>query len=188
MYRLWVLVGVTAAAMLASASAGDKKSEAAGDKKSDTKIETKEFEKALEWYGLKLKSSSLVDLESKGKPKADSKALKLLLEVTTDLDPKDANEARMLFTGVHAFNFKDLAKDSKAVKDEGGGVELHFYDAENVRIYHHIPGGKVEGQIKKGEVFRAILPFPTGSDLLGKTATLKVELVVPANKKKLKKE
>jgi len=183
MFRLWVIVGVTAAAIAATAtSAGDKKSEAAGEKKSDViKIETKEFEKALEeWFGLKLKSQSLVEvtkLDSKGKQdsKEKQKAMKLLLEVAQDLNGEDAAQAKLIFEDPKLGFF--------------GRVEFHCFDNEGVRIARHFASGKVEGEIKgkKGDVFRAILPLPP-EDVMSKTTTLKCELFVPDKKKKVKKE
>jgi hypothetical protein len=175
MFRPWVIVGVTTAAIVASAtSAGDKKTESAGDKKSDAiKIETKEFEKALEeWYGLKCKSHSLVDVtkEIEGK-KEKEKAMKLLLEVAKDYDPKEIADLRTIFMGARAFD----------AKNEVSGIDFHCYDAESVRIARHIPKCKIEGEIKKGEVVRVILPLPS-DDVLSKTATLKVELVVSPDK------
>jgi hypothetical protein len=177
MNRLWVIVGVATAAIVASATS-------AGDKKSDSvKFETKEFDKALEeWYGLKLKSHSLVDVSKEDSkfiqeiPKANQKkAVKLLLEVTQDLDANTATEAMLVFK-----------------KDAGfysGRVESHFFDDEGVRIAQFASKGKVEGEIKgkKGEVFRAILPLPA-DEVLSKTKTVKFELVVPPKQKKLKKE
>jgi hypothetical protein len=177
MHRLCLIMGVATAAILASATS-------AGDKKSDSiKFDTKDFDMALgEWYGLRLKSCSIVEVSKPDSkffqeiPKANAKkAVKLLLEVAQDLDANTAAEATLIFK-----------------KDAGfysGQVESHCFDDEGVRIAKFASKGKVEGEIKgkKGEVFRAILPLPA-DDVLSKTKTVKLELVVPPKQKKLKKE
>ena len=145
----------------------------------------KAFDKAIETeFGLKVKSVSVVKGNA-GRP--EDATVKVLFEFTKDVDEKIRRKIASTLSGSgNPDEFKKPLDERELT-----GVELVFFDDENVRIEHKFPPGissaSVDGPIsgKKGEAFRVLVPvaFLRGTDkMLAQTNRTELRLKLPREK------